>query len=52
MRIARRLDRHLIARREAIGEEAQALGRGDDLAGMANDAVLPDRDLRELAVHV
>ena len=44
--------RHLVARGRAVGELPQGLRGGRDLASLTTTAVLPDRDLGELAVHV
>src|SRR4051794_13258759 len=50
--VAGRLDRDLVARRETVSERPQPLRRRRDLAGLAHLTVLPDRDLRELAMHI
>jgi hypothetical protein len=52
MRVAGRLDRDLIRRQQAVREHAQCLGRCRDLPRLADDPVLPHRDLRELAMHI
>jgi hypothetical protein len=52
VRITRRLDRDLVLRPEAIGEHPQHLAADLDLAGMPHRPVLPDRDLRELPMHI
>ena len=52
VRVAGRLQRDLVARRQAVGEDPQRLRRRRDLPGLADQAVLPDRDLRELAMHI
>ena len=52
VRVARRLQRDLVSRREAVGERPQPLRRSRHLPCLADPAVLPDRDLRELAVHI
>src|SRR3990170_8540608 len=50
--VAGRLERHLIARGEAVREQPQRLWRHRDLACLADLSVLPDRDLRELTVDI
>ncbi len=52
VRVARRLQRHLVGRRQAVCEAPQSLRGRRHLAGLAHLPVLPDRDLRELAVDV
>ena len=52
VRVARRLDRHLILGAKAVAEHAQRLGGQADLPGLTNPGVLPHRDLRELAVNI
>ena len=52
VRVARRLDRDLILGPEAVREHPQRLGVSRDLPGLAHHAVLPHRDLRELAMHI
>jgi hypothetical protein len=52
VRVARRLDRDLILRAQAVREHAQALAADLDLPGVPHLSVLPDRDLRELPVHI
>jgi hypothetical protein len=52
VRVARRLDRYLIRRHQAIREQPEALGRRRHPPGLAHQAVFPHRDLRELAVHI
>ena len=52
LRVARRLDRDLTLRPEAVGEDPQRLVGQRDPPGLANQTVLPHRDLRELAVHI
>jgi hypothetical protein len=52
VRVSRRLQRDLVGRRQAIGEHPQRLRGHRDLAGLTNQPVLPDRHLRELAMHV
>jgi hypothetical protein len=52
VRVPRRLDRDLILRAQAVREHTQALAADLDPPGMPHPAVLPDRDLRELAMHV
>jgi hypothetical protein len=52
VRVSRRLNSDLIARKQAVRERPQPLRRRRDLPGLAHDPVLPHRDLRELAMHV
>jgi hypothetical protein len=52
LRVARRLDRDLILRPEAVGKDPQRLVAQRDPPRLADQAVLPHRDLRELSVHV
>ena len=51
-RVPRRLQRHLIAGPETVGEHPQRLRRSRDLALLPDQAVLPHRDLSELPMHV
>jgi hypothetical protein len=51
-RVTRRLKRHLIARRQAVGEQPQCFGRRRDAPSRAHPPVLADRDLAEVAVNV
>jgi len=49
---ASRLQRDLVGRRQAVGEQRERLrGRGD-LTGLTDQPVLPDRHLREVAMHI
>jgi hypothetical protein len=50
VRVARRLDRHLIRRHQAIREQPKPLWCRRHAADLAHQGVLPHRDLRELAV--
>jgi hypothetical protein len=52
VRVARRLDRDLVLGAQAVGEHAQALAADLYLPGMSDSSLLPDRDLRELAMHI
>ncbi len=52
VRVARRLNRNLILRPKALGENPQHLTADLDLSGVPDRPVLPDRDLRELAMHI
>ena len=52
VRVARRLDSDLVLGSEAVRERAQRLRGQRELPGLANSAVLPHRDLRELAMHI
>ena len=52
VRVPGRLQRDLVAGRQAVGEDPQRLRRRRDPPGLADQAVLPDRDLRELAMHI
>jgi hypothetical protein len=52
VRVARRFDRDLIIWTETVGEHTQVLTADLHLTGLADHAVLPDRDLRELPVHI
>jgi hypothetical protein len=52
VRVAGRLQRHLVLRPEAVGEQPQRLRRRRNPADLADHAGLPDRDLRELAMHI
>jgi len=52
VRVARRLDRDLILRAEAVGEHSEPLAGDRDLPGMADPTVFPHRDLREITMHV
>jgi hypothetical protein len=52
VRVAGRLQRDLVARRQTVGEQPQRLRRRLDLSDLPDDAGLPDRDLRELAMHI
>ena len=52
VRVARRLQRDLVARRQTVGEHPQRLRGQRDLPGLADQPVPPDRDLREVAMHV
>jgi hypothetical protein len=51
-RVAGRLQRDLIARRQTVGEHLQRFRIGRDAAGRAHTAVLADRDLAEIAVNI
>jgi len=46
------LERDAIVRRQAFREQLKALGRGLDSAGRAHRAVLADRDLAEIEMHI
>jgi hypothetical protein len=52
VRVTRRLDSDLILGSEAVCEDPQRVAGDQHLPGLANLAVLPDSDLRELAVHI
>ena len=52
MGVASRLQGHLVAGTEAVGEVPQRFWGGLDPARLPDDTVLPDGDLGELAVHV
>ena len=52
VRVAGRLQRHLIGRGQAVGKQPQRLWRRRDLTDLTDDAALPDGDLREFAMHV
>jgi len=52
VRIASRLQRDLVGRRETAGEQPQRLRCRVDPSGLADQPVLPDRDLREIAMHI
>ncbi len=52
VRVAGRLDRHLVGRRQAVGEQPERLRSRADLPDLTDGPVLPDRDLGELAVDV
>ena len=52
VRVARRLDRDLVLRAEAVGEDPQRLVTQRDLPEVTNHTVLPHRDLSELAMHI
>jgi hypothetical protein len=51
-RVPGRLQRHLIARAEAVGEPAHLLRRGREPARLHHHAGLPHRHLRELPMHI
>ena len=46
------LERDPIIRRQAFREQLKALGRGLDSTGRAHRAVLADRDLAEIEMHI
>jgi hypothetical protein len=52
VRVARRLDRDLILRTQAVREHPQALATDLDLPGVPDRPAFPDRDLRELAMYI
>jgi hypothetical protein len=52
VRVAGGLQRDLVGRRQTVREDPQRLRRRLDLSDLADHARLPDRDLRELTMHV
>jgi hypothetical protein len=52
VRVARRLQRDLIAGHQAVGEQPQRLRCRRDPPHLPDHARLPDRDLPELAMHI
>lgn len=50
--VARRPERHLIGRRQTVGEQLQRLGRSLHTSAGTHPPVLADRDLAEVAMNV
>ena len=51
-RVAGRLQRNLVVRAEAVGQDPQALRTGDDASRRTHAPFFTDRDLAEVQMHV